>query len=151
MGGLSARQFIKFVKSTATVDSYVSLGTPQYGIYSACILPGWYGGQMCPTSGFLRDLNRGDDTPGRVAWTPIYSTSDEFVPNSASRLDGGAYDVQVSVSATTTWTMTPRSLPTSSRPWTDPARERSDDVALNSSAPRPAALSYPILRAISQM
>ena len=96
MGGLSARQFIKFVKSTVTVDSYVSLGTPQYGIYSACILPGWYGGQMCPTSGFLRDLNRRDDTPGKTAWTTIYSTADEFVPNSASRLDGGACHVQVS-------------------------------------------------------
>jgi len=96
MGGLSARQFIKFVKSPATLDSYVSLGTPQYGISSACLLPGWYGGQMCPTSGFLRDLNRRDDTPGRTAWTTIYSTSDEFVPNSSSRLDGGACHVQVS-------------------------------------------------------
>jgi triacylglycerol lipase len=96
MGGLSARQFVKFVKSTATVDSYVSLGTPQYGINSACILPGWYGGQMCPISAFLRDLNRRDDTPGKAAWTTIYSTSDELVPNSASRLDGGACHIQVS-------------------------------------------------------
>jgi triacylglycerol lipase len=96
MGGLSARQFIKFVKSTTTIDSYVSLGTPQYGITSACILPSWYGGQMCPSSGFLRDLNRRDDTPGRTAWTTIYSTSDEFVPNTSSRLDGGACFVQVS-------------------------------------------------------
>lgn len=98
MGGLSARQFVKFVKSTASVDSYVSLGTPQYGINSACILPGWYGGQMCPSSAFLRDLNRRDDTPGKRAWTTIYSTSDELVPNSSSRLDGGACHVQVSVS-----------------------------------------------------
>ena len=58
MGGLSARQFVKFVKSNVVVDSYVSLGTPQYGIYSACVLPGYYGGQMCPTSSFLRALNR---------------------------------------------------------------------------------------------
>ncbi len=96
MGGLSARQFIKFVKSSVTVDSYVSLGTPQYGIQSACLLPGWYGGQMCPSSGFLRNLNRGDDTPGQAAWTTIYSTSDEYVPNASSRLDGGACHVQVS-------------------------------------------------------
>jgi triacylglycerol lipase len=96
MGGLSARQFIKFVKSTMTVDSYVSLGTPQYGISAACLLPGWYGGQMCPSSAFLRDLNRRDDTPGRAAWMTIYSTSDEFVPNDSSRLDGGACHVQVS-------------------------------------------------------
>lgn len=96
MGGLSARHFIKFLKSSARVDSYVSLGTPQYGIYSACILPRTYGGQMCPTSSFLRDLNRKDDTPGNLAWTTIYSTGDEYVPNSASRLDGGACHVQVS-------------------------------------------------------
>jgi triacylglycerol lipase len=96
MGGLSARHFVKFLKSSARVDSYVSLGTPQYGIYTACVLPRTYGGQMCPTSSFLRDLNRKDDTPGGAAWTTIYSTGDEFVPNSASRLDGGACHVQVS-------------------------------------------------------
>jgi len=96
MGGLSARHFVKFLKSSARVDSYVSLGTPQYGIYTACVLPRTYGGQMCPTSSFLRDLNRKDDTPGRADWTTIYSTSDELVPTSAARLDGGACHVQVS-------------------------------------------------------
>lgn len=96
MGGLSARHFVKFLKSSARIDSYVSLGTPQYGIYSACVLPRTYGGQMCPSSSFLRDLNRKDDTPGNAAWTTIYSTGDEYVPNSASRLDGGACHVQVS-------------------------------------------------------
>src|SRR5712691_8578461 len=63
MGGLSARQYIKFLKPSV-VDTYVSLGTPQYGIYAACFLPSWYGGQMCPYSSFLRNLNLGDDTPG---------------------------------------------------------------------------------------
>ena len=96
MGGLSARQFVKFLKSSAVVDSYVSLGTPQYGIYTACPLPQRYGGQMCPTSSFLRALNRKDDTPGRAAWTTIYSTGDLYVPNSSSRLDGGACHIQVS-------------------------------------------------------
>jgi triacylglycerol lipase len=96
MGGLSARYFVKSLKSTVRIDSYVSLGTPQYGIYAACILPPTYGGQMCPTSSFLRDLNRKDDTPGNTDWTTIYSTGDEFVPNSASRLDGGACHIQVS-------------------------------------------------------
>jgi triacylglycerol lipase len=96
MGGLSARQFVKFLKSSAVVDSYVSLGTPQYGIYTACALPQTYGGQMCPTSSFLRALNRKDDTPGKRLWTTIYSTSDLYVPNSSSRLDGGACHIQVS-------------------------------------------------------
>jgi triacylglycerol lipase len=96
MGGLSARQFVKFLTSSAVVDSYVSLGTPQYGIYAACLLPTSYGGQMCPLSSFLRNLNSGDDTPGTTYWTTIYSTGDEIVPNSSSRLDGGACFVQVS-------------------------------------------------------
>lgn len=96
MGGLSARQFVKFLKSPAVVDSYVSLGTPQYGIYTACVLPLSYGGQMCPPSSFLRALNRKDDTPGKTSWTTIYSTSDLYVPNSSSRLDGGACHIQVS-------------------------------------------------------
>ena len=89
MGGLSARQYIKFLKPSV-VDTYTSLGTPQYGIYAACLLPSWYGGQMCPSSRFLRDLNKGDDTPGSVYWTTIYSATDGVVPTSSSRLDGGA-------------------------------------------------------------
>ncbi len=96
MGGLSARHFAKFLQGNVVVDAYVSLGTPQYGIYSACLLPSWYGGQMCPSSSFLRTLNRGDDTPGKSAWTTIYSTNDEYVPKASSRLDGGACFVQVS-------------------------------------------------------
>jgi triacylglycerol lipase len=96
MGGLSARHFAKFLRGTVAVDAYVSLGTPQYGIYSGCLLPQSYGGQMCPSSSFIKTLNTGDDTPGTTAWTTIYSTSDEYVPNSSSRLDGGACYVQVS-------------------------------------------------------
>lgn len=92
MGGLSARQYIKFLKPSV-VDTYTSLGTPQYGIYAACLLPSWYGGQMCPSSSFLRNLNKGDDTPGGVYWTTIYSATDGIVPTSASRLDGGACHV----------------------------------------------------------
>jgi triacylglycerol esterase/lipase EstA (alpha/beta hydrolase family) len=89
MGGLSVRHYIKFLDRTV-VDAYVSLGTPQYGIYAACLLPQSYGGQMCPTSRFLRNLNHADDTPGSIYWTTIYSRSDGIVPNSSSRLDGGA-------------------------------------------------------------
>jgi triacylglycerol lipase len=96
MGGLSARYFVKALHTHVVVDSYVSLGTPQYGIWSACLLPTWYGGQMCPSSSFLATLNKGDDTPGASAWTTIYSTDDEYVPNSSSRLDGGACFSQVS-------------------------------------------------------
>lgn len=95
MGGLSARWFAKFSATGNGVDAYVSLGTPQYGIWSACALPSWYGGQMCPTSGFLRDLNAGDDTPGSAYWTTVFSTSDGYVPVDSSRLDDGACFISV--------------------------------------------------------
>lgn len=92
MGGLSARYFIKTI-GTSKVDTYVSLGTPQYGLLSACLLSSTQGGQMCPSSSFLRGLNSGDDTPTDVYWTTIYSRTDGVVPNSSSRLDGGACHV----------------------------------------------------------
>jgi triacylglycerol lipase len=95
MGGLSSRHFVKFLPSRVKVDAYVSLGTPQYGIWAACVLPSGNGGQMCPNSSFLANLNAGDDTPGATAWTTIFSTGDFFVPNDASRLDGGACHVKV--------------------------------------------------------
>lgn len=90
MGGLSAREFVKALGGTATVDAYVSLGTPQYGIWAACLLPQNQGGQMCPSSTFLRRLNRGDDTPGDVRYMTLTSPADTTVPSSATRLDGGA-------------------------------------------------------------
>lgn len=96
MGGLSARHFTKFLAGNIVVSAYVSLGTPQYGVYSACLLPTTYGGQMCPSSSFLKTLNNGDDTPGSTAWTTIFSTNDGYVTNSSSRLDGGACSDKVS-------------------------------------------------------
>lgn len=96
MGGLSTRYYIKRLNGAANVAQYVSLGTPQYGVWSACFLPTSFGGQMCPFSSFLSNLNNGDDTVGTLLYTTIYSTGDELVPNSSSRLDGGACFKQVS-------------------------------------------------------
>lgn len=47
---------------------------------------------MCPNSAFLRALNRGDDTPGAVAYTTLRTIADDSVViNSTDRhLDGGA-------------------------------------------------------------
>lgn len=95
MGGLSARWMVKGLKVKG-VDAYVSLGTPQYGLSAACLLPYTFGGQMCPNSRFLRDLNKGDDTPGATDWTTIFSSDDGLVPVSSSQLDGGACHIQVS-------------------------------------------------------
>lgn len=96
MGGLSTRYYIKSLGGGANVSEYVSLGSPHYGLLLACFLTTSAGGQMCPFSSFLSSLNSGDDTPGTLLYTTIYSTSDELVPNSSSRLDGGACYKQVS-------------------------------------------------------
>ncbi|MFN2483510.1 MAG: lipase family alpha/beta hydrolase, partial [Candidatus Limnocylindria bacterium] len=95
MGGLSLRYYLRNLGGTK-VQAYVSLGTPQYGVWGACLLPQSNGGQMCPSSSFLTNLNSGDDTRGGFAYATIYSTGDEIVPYSRSKLDGGACHFQVS-------------------------------------------------------
>lgn len=90
MGGLSSRWWVKFLRGSISVDHYVSLGTPQYGLLPTCVLPLDEGGQMCPGSAFLRRLNAGDDTPGPTRYTSISSRTDGVVPVASSRLDGGA-------------------------------------------------------------
>ncbi len=96
MGGLSTRYYIKTLGGGANVSEYVSLGSPHYGLLLACFLTTSAGGQMCTWSSFLSSLNSGDDTPGAMLYTTIYSTSDELVPNSSSRLDGGSCSKSVS-------------------------------------------------------
>ena len=88
MGGLSTRHYLKFLGGAGRVGHYVSMGSPQYGSTDACLLPELLGGQMCFSSGFLAELNAGDDTPGPVRYTTIRSTLDK--PAEANRLDGGA-------------------------------------------------------------
>lgn len=95
MGGLSLRYMLRNLAPTIPVHAYVSLGTPQYGVYGACFLSASNGGQMCPSSSFLTALNRRDDTPGLTAWATIFSTGDEVVPYTRSKLDGGACHFQV--------------------------------------------------------
>lgn len=87
MGGLSTRYYIKRLDGAANVRTYVSFGTPQQGYWPACLLGEDDGGQMCPFSGFMRDLNAGDDTPGSIPYTTIRSSED--TPG-IYRLDGGA-------------------------------------------------------------
>ncbi|WP_394833799.1 alpha/beta fold hydrolase [Pendulispora rubella] len=87
MGGLAMRYYVKRLGGEERVRSYVAFGTPQYGFPFACYLDENQGGQMCPSSSFLGDLNAGDDTPGDVAYFAFRSTED--TPN-ITRLDGGA-------------------------------------------------------------
>jgi triacylglycerol lipase len=96
MGGLAGRYLIKSLGGAPLVQAYVSLGTPQYGVEAACLFEMPSGGQMCPSSSFLADLNHGDDTPDGPAWSTIYSRDDPAVPSVSSRLDGGACHFEVS-------------------------------------------------------
>ncbi|MFI7445465.1 lipase family alpha/beta hydrolase [Nonomuraea indica] len=77
MGGLSARHYLKSLGGSATTLSYVSMGTGQRGYWPACLLPAAQGGQMCPTSTFMKQLNSGDPTPGAVRYTVLASSLDE--------------------------------------------------------------------------
>jgi hypothetical protein len=48
---------------------------------------GW---QMCTDSNFLAALNRGDETPGPIDYTSIYSKTDELVqPVGTHDVEGG--------------------------------------------------------------
>jgi triacylglycerol lipase len=90
MGGLSSRWFVRFLRGSVAVRDYVSLGTPQHGLWIACLAPPDDGGQMCPFSAFLGTLNAGAGTPGPTRYTSIFSTDDGVVPPSSAHLDGGA-------------------------------------------------------------
>jgi hypothetical protein len=94
-GGLSPRWAIKFFPSGALVDDYVGLASPNHGSAaadrridrgSACPAACW---QMRTESDFIAALNAGDETPGGISYTNIFTTNDELViPYSSSRLTG---------------------------------------------------------------
>ena len=98
-GALEARWAVRWWPSVrAQVDDLVSLAGPNQGTTvaaspstpllgcPACL-------QMAPGSAFLTALNRGDQTPGEVSYTSIYSTLvDELItPNAtAARIEGAS-------------------------------------------------------------
>lgn len=84
-GGLMPRWAIKWWPSVrAALDDVVLLAGPNHGIgmYGDGSLPAampavfW---QFSPNSNFIRALNAGDETPGTIDYTQIYSDHDELV------------------------------------------------------------------------
>ncbi len=83
-GGLVPRWAIKWWPDVrALVDDYVGIVSPNHGtVFSdvtcpfGCAPALW---QMSRSSAFLEALNRGDETPGDVAYTSVYSVTDQFV------------------------------------------------------------------------
>jgi|GEM_PF-416995 len=85
-GGLEPRWAFKWFPSTRPlVDDDVSISSTHHGSLDAagicsigtCAPSVW---QQRPGSKFLNALNAGDETPGDISYTSIYSLTDEVVP-----------------------------------------------------------------------
>ena len=94
-GGLVQRWAIKWFPSGAKVDDYVSLATPSHGTLTAdassafgrCFEACW---QMRTDAKFIEAINRGDETPGAISYTSIYTQTDQLVqPPRTAKLEGG--------------------------------------------------------------
>lgn len=96
MGGLSSRYYIKNLGGAANVDDWVSLAGPNHGttwaygcfFFSPC-------NQMIPGSGFLNQLNSGDETPGAVRYGTWWSSCDELINPDTSTILSGATNTNV--------------------------------------------------------
>ncbi|MDQ4028353.1 MAG: lipase [Actinomycetota bacterium] len=99
-GGLSLRWAIKWFPAGALVDDYVGFASPNHGTRTAisaaragkCFAACW---QMRPRSAFIGALNRGDETPGDVSYTSIYTINDEAVRPAESSSLAGAMNVVI--------------------------------------------------------
>jgi triacylglycerol lipase len=98
-GGLEPRWAIRYwLDVQYAVDDVVTLASPHHGAYSpdglcatgSCHPAVW---QMRTGSSFIAALNTGDETPGAIDYTSIYSLDDELVqpatPTPTAALAGG--------------------------------------------------------------
>lgn len=97
MGGLSSRYYLKNLGGTGVVDDWVSLGGPNHGTSTAYLCYLFSAGcrDMIPGSGFLDNLNAGDETPGAVNYGAFWSSCDEVINPDSSTLLSGATNVGV--------------------------------------------------------
>ena len=97
MGGLSSRYYLKNLGGTGVVDDWVSLGGPNHGTSTAYLCYLFSAGcrDMIPGSGFLDNLNAGDETPGTVSYGTFWSSCDEVINPDSSTLLSGATNVGV--------------------------------------------------------
>lgn len=102
MGGLTARQYVKFEGGASKVDDLITVASPNYGTNRAglAMLLDCAGivacTQMAPGSDFLNALNEPDDTYGTVTYTTFRSLWDEVVvPIDNAKLQDGATNVLI--------------------------------------------------------
>jgi triacylglycerol lipase len=99
-GGVIARWAIKYFAAGLLIDDYVGFATPNHGTLSAeraidahrCFAACW---QMRPGSKLLGALNDGDETPGAISYTSIYTANDEFVDPVESSVLEGARNISI--------------------------------------------------------
>jgi triacylglycerol esterase/lipase EstA (alpha/beta hydrolase family) len=97
MGGLNTRWYLKFLGGTAKVDHFLSIGAPHHGAKLAALCTIFFTSceEMRPNSEFLRQLNAGDETPGDVRYTTLWSICDEAVFSQTSAQLAGADNVNI--------------------------------------------------------
>lgn len=97
MGGLNTRWYVKFVGGSTKVDDWVNLGGPNHGTSTAGLCF-WEVScfEMRAGSSFLTQLNSGDETPGIVSYTTVWSPCDEVINPDSSTLLSGATNIQAS-------------------------------------------------------
>jgi triacylglycerol lipase len=89
MGGLSSRYYLKNLGGTAKVDAWVSLGGPNHGTDSANSCFDTSCTEMRIGSGFLTDLNSGDESPGSPRYATWWSPCDTVInPDSSVSVSG---------------------------------------------------------------
>jgi triacylglycerol esterase/lipase EstA (alpha/beta hydrolase family) len=96
-GGMILRWAVKWWPDIRTlVDDVIGLAPPNHGSSvgsTLCIIPcmaaAW---QQAPDARFIAALNNGDETPGRVSYTVVYSETDEIVEPTSPPIAGEADD-----------------------------------------------------------
>jgi triacylglycerol lipase len=79
MGAFSTRWYIARLGGVAHVDAWVSLAGPNNGTTGLPECHEVSCADLLPGSPFLRVLNRGDETPGRVRYGTWWSPCDELI------------------------------------------------------------------------
>lgn len=88
-GGLIGRYYVKFLGGSELGERYISVATPHHGTYVAYAGIGEAAEQMRYNSDFIKELNKGDETPGNIKYTSIWTNTDVIVvPSSSCILEG---------------------------------------------------------------